>query len=252
MLRISLTDNSPITVSVDGRYFSTRGTVVNVGDIPWGWHFLKIFQNDQRNGQGVVHTLYEGRVRTYRGQVTYFTLDPYSGRTVSSAEDLTDWEARKNNTTAQQPAVDTNTNYVPPLPYDQQMQPTVPPNDSIYTPAPLPDGVPAASPVNLDNKSTKTTKGKATSFSKLATKVKSLPTDTERLEAAKTGLKDKKLTSQNVVQAMGWFNFENSRLEFAKWAYSRTTDPANYKTVVAALQITANKKELQDFIAKSK
>lgn len=263
-LRVTLTDNTPITVAVDGRYFNTRGQSVTVSDIPWGRHYLKIFVHAQRsNGDGYERTIFEGRVKTYRGHITLFSYDPYSGQTVSSNEDMRNGSNNLNNGNTNQSYnhnnlnnYDQRDNNVPPLPYDQQRQPDVVNANTNNTVIPdtlvpineLPDGTPLASPVAspVTNTDKATTKG--TAYNKTKAKVKALVTDTEKIDAAKEGLKKVALTSAQVATALDWFNFESTRLDFAKWAHAKTTDPQNFNKVVDKLTIKSNKKELQDFI----
>jgi hypothetical protein len=57
------------------------------------------------------------------------------------------------------------------------------------------------------------------------------------------------LSSDQVVQICQLFGFEDGKLKFAKYAYSRTTDQANYARVVKALTFELSKADLNQFIA---
>ncbi len=56
------------------------------------------------------------------------------------------------------------------------------------------------------------------------------------------------LTSEQVKQIVGLFNFEKSRLEFAKFAYTRTYDIENYFIVNDAFDFSASKRELSNYM----
>src|ERR1700739_549424 len=76
MLKVHLSDNSPITVSVDGRYYNRRGTSITVGDLPPGTHFLRIFAlRLDRWGRGHEEAIFQGRVKTHEGMATLFSYD---------------------------------------------------------------------------------------------------------------------------------------------------------------------------------
>ena len=69
-----------------------------------------------------------------------------------------------------------------------------------------------------------------------------------KYSAAKAMLDANCLTADQVQQVCQLFGFEETRLNFAKAAYSRTIDPANYTKVLQALKFAASKEELNRFI----
>jgi hypothetical protein len=274
-LRISLTDKTPITISVDGRYFNTRGESVTVNDMPWGRHYVKIFTHAQgRDGRGAERVVFEGRVRTNRNQVTLFSYDAYSGRSVTSIEPLgtlasnqpqesfnkrnldnydraNDGNANGNNEANERPTAGDN-----PLPPDTPELRELPP------------GAPVASPVTMEPEESETTtatkkatqkkttnssssvkdKTTTTKWTTLKEKVTSKKTDTEKFEVVSTGLVNEKFSTAKAAEVMDWFSFESTRLSFAMWAYSRLTDPSNAKQIGAKLENAANKKEYDAFL----
>ena len=56
------------------------------------------------------------------------------------------------------------------------------------------------------------------------------------------------VTSDKVDPPKSPFSFEDKKLEFAKFAYGRTTDPRNYFKVANVLTFSDNKEELNEFI----
>lgn len=70
-----------------------------------------------------------------------------------------------------------------------------------------------------------------------------------KLSTAKSILSGNCLSTDQVVQICKLFNFEESKLDFAKAAYSRTTDPNNYFKVSNVFNFDASKTDLNDFIS---
>jgi len=70
-----------------------------------------------------------------------------------------------------------------------------------------------------------------------------------KLAAAKAIMTSDCLSTEQVMQICKLFGFEQTKLDFAKFAYSKTTDRGNYSKVVSILTIAASKKSLTDFIS---
>lgn len=69
-----------------------------------------------------------------------------------------------------------------------------------------------------------------------------------RLTLAKQIGRDRCFTTDQVKQMMGVFSFEDSRLDFAKWAYERTHDKGNYYKVNDAFSFSSSIDELNEHI----
>ena len=72
--------------------------------------------------------------------------------------------------------------------------------------------------------------------------------DTERLKIAKNTIVQGNMLSSEVSEITKLFSFESTRLEFAKYAYTYTTDKKNYVIVQDAFQFSSSTSELQDYI----
>ena len=44
VLEIRLNDHSPLVVTVDGRNYDKHGRNITIGNLPRGWHDLKVYQ----------------------------------------------------------------------------------------------------------------------------------------------------------------------------------------------------------------
>lgn len=266
MLRVGLADRTPVTVSVDGRYFNKRGETVTVGDLPQGRHYIKIYAISNTSGDKAYQQIvYEGRVRTYRGQLTLMTCDSYNGTAVTSQEPmgyamngtpngpesynnqkLNNYDTRDNYGNSGTGNMDTQPN--------NQEQPGTGNSEEpkeVYDdlPAGTPLASPVASPVNSDETKATTTAG-GSKLDKIKKKIVAKNTDTERMEAAKESFKKEKLTTTQVCTVMDWFSFESSKVEFAEWAYPNVSDKQNYSKVKSKITNKTYKDEFDSFLKK--
>jgi hypothetical protein len=70
-----------------------------------------------------------------------------------------------------------------------------------------------------------------------------------KLSTAKTILGSNCLSAEQVMQLCKLFSYEASKLDFAKTAYGKTTDPGNYFKVNNVFDFDASKTELNNYIA---
>jgi len=253
-LRISLSDRTPITVAVDGRYFNTRGQSVTVGDLPTGRHWVQIYVATEGSRNVRENMVYEGKVKTYGGQTTLVTYD-YNADNVAIAQQDMNYQAppampgNPGNNGA--PGYSNNNGgYDNGNNNNDARQNTPPPaqNDNGYSDNNnQPAASPAASPVSDDV----TTEGKA-KLAKLQKKVAAKNTDTEKLKALQNALKTEMINCAQVRYMMDWFNFESTKVEFAEWAYDHVTDPQNFATISDMFMYSNYKDELDNFVKSKK
>jgi hypothetical protein len=82
-------------------------------------------------------------------------------------------------------------------------------------------------------------------FEILKEQVKRNTFDAGKMDAAKTGTSSNVLTATQVAELARLFNFDNNRLDYAKFAYQYTYDKENYLAVSNALAFENNRKELE-------
>lgn len=71
-----------------------------------------------------------------------------------------------------------------------------------------------------------------------------------RLSMAKNLFADEYITTNQVIELVKLFSFDDDRLNLAKWTYSRTTDKKNYYKVNDSFTFSRYKKELSDYVSK--
>lgn len=72
--------------------------------------------------------------------------------------------------------------------------------------------------------------------------------DSDRLQLAKNRIRNKKVSSEQVLRIIEEFSFESSRLEIAKYAFNYTIDQENYYVVNGGLEFSSSVNELENFI----
>lgn len=72
----------------------------------------------------------------------------------------------------------------------------------------------------------------------------------DKMNVAKQTTKNKCLTTEQVIEICNLFSFEDSKLEYAKYAYPRTYDIDDYYKVNSVFGFSSSKEELNDFINK--
>ncbi len=72
--------------------------------------------------------------------------------------------------------------------------------------------------------------------------------DSEKLDMAKTFFGKQNLSSVQVLGIVKLFSHEDSKITFAKFAYSRTVDKHNYYKVYDGFSFSSSKKQLSDYI----
>jgi hypothetical protein len=82
-------------------------------------------------------------------------------------------------------------------------------------------------------------------FEALKERIKQNTFENGKLDAAKTLTRENTLTTNQVAEITRLFNFDNNRLEYAKYAFQFTYDRENYTAVTDALAFEKNREELR-------
>lgn len=225
VLKVSLSDGSPLTLAVDERYFEKHNTMLTVGDLPPGRHSLKVYAyspNRRRYG-GRAELLFSGRVRIDPATFNNCIVDVERGTIRMNVSDI------ENN----------NVNTPPP------------PRDDIYPNSTRPEPSMREQEHNEPDNEVEAPRGKSMGKEDLKyikSEVAEKVTDTDKLSLLKSRLKGRKYNTAQVRTMMTWLNFEHSRLELAKFAYKHVSDKDNYSKVSDDLSLNSSKDELKEFI----
>ena len=85
-------------------------------------------------------------------------------------------------------------------------------------------------------------------FRNLLNDITSRNFESSRLTIAKQGISGLGIRSEQVKQIMFLFDFESTRLEFAKFAYNYVIDPQRYYVVNDAFDFDSSVYELDNFL----
>jgi len=88
----------------------------------------------------------------------------------------------------------------------------------------------------------------AVSFGKAKQTIESKGFDDTKLSTAKQVAKANCLTTDQILEIMKIFGFEESRLDFAKYAYDYCFDQNNYFNISQGFSFDASTEELNEFI----
>ncbi|MFN3917374.1 MAG: DUF4476 domain-containing protein [Flavobacteriales bacterium] len=120
----------------------------------------------------------------------------------------------------------------------------------VPTPAPIPtpQPTPAPTPTPAPAPSNSGAAMDAGSFSNFMSAVKTESFDNDKLTLVKTYLNNSWLTSDQVAQMMDAFSFEKNKLEAAKFAWHRVTDPNSYFIVNKKFSFSSSGRDLNKYI----
>jgi len=85
-------------------------------------------------------------------------------------------------------------------------------------------------------------------FNERLSAIKKLNFDNQRLGKAKQVFDDEYMNTNQVMEVIKLFSFDDARLDFAKWMYKHTLDKKNYYKIDDLLNFGSSKDELSKFI----
>lgn len=248
-LRVSLTTNRMLAVSVDDRYYERRGTSLTIGDLPAGRHYLKVYNyRITRNGNGRANLVYSGYVNLSPNTFNNCVIDPFQrmmrmrtrpegGRDTRTDDRNRDYidndrlEDRRdrddvyenwndNRTDRRDDNVRQN--------YDRRDR------DNYEYNSPDPNAVSDQEITDLGNR------------------VKDRITDTDKLKLMQSVLNGRTYYTNQLRSMFNWLNFESTKLDLAKWAYVQTIDKENYWKLEDVFSFSSSKDELSEYIQSNK
>jgi hypothetical protein len=89
----------------------------------------------------------------------------------------------------------------------------------------------------------------ANTFRSALETVKKASFEETKLSTAKTVLSSNCMSTDQITQICKQFSFEESKLDFAKFAHARCTDPGNYFKIGNIFSFDASRTELNEFIS---
>jgi hypothetical protein len=228
-IQVRLKDNNPLTVVIDGRHYRRYGNTLTIGNLPEGRHELKVYRfypsNDARYrdfGYNRSHArlVYRGKIRVEAGRMYYCSVDPQYNTMNVRESGMVALEGDAGNYPIRSESVFSDS----PNAIEEQSG----------------RGIAYPEQINLL---------KATQMEALRQSVVTKPGDLDKLKQMQQYLEHRSMESAQVVTMLEWLNFESTRLEFAKWAYSKVVDQDNYHLVSGKLEYADSKEALEQSIS---
>jgi hypothetical protein len=241
ILRVRLTDNFPITLALDGRYFEKHGSHLTIGDLPPGRHQLKIYTYSlRRDGTAKAHLVFEGRIKVFANDATNLVYDQVSGDMhIFAGPDNYENEPQDNvmNHRRMEPDGANTQAELTPEEHAPALQPKT---DTMEKVVPADLSKPKFPALSKDG------------INKAGIKINALVTDTDKLKLMQSEMAKKAFTTAQLQVMLTWLSFESSRVEFAKWAFDHTLDKEKFSKIADQLKYQDSKEELLQFLKSRK
>jgi hypothetical protein len=210
MVKIRVTDNSPIMVGIDRRLYNERSRVITIDNLPAGRHRLTIYKPGRFTRRDV---LYQGSFTIQPGTFNYIVVDRFRGTVRINRRDIADADFDKDNTFNEE--YDDKVRHYPGNSNDRALY------ANILTDQDMED---------------------------LRTSVAGRITDTEKLKLMKSVLNKEHYSTEQVKTMLLWLDFDSSRLDLAKWAHENVVDKREYWKLESVFSFSSTKEEFQDFL----
>ena len=224
IVRVRLSDNTPMNIAIDGRSYNENKKVITVDNIPAGRHRLQVFLPGKKGGRKT--KVYDDYFKVDVGTYTYIIVDRYKGTTRINT-------GYRSNLDKDSDDRDDRTNH-----RDER--------DNRYDDRDR-DG---------RNGGSKRGNGYNTGrvFSsedmhELKVRVEDRMHSGDKVKLMKSVLADRNYTTDQVRTMLAWLSFDDSKLDFAKWAHTNVIDKKNYWKLEDAFSFSSTKDKFSDYIA---
>lgn len=219
VLKVRLSDNSPIKIRVDKQNYDETNRLLTIENLAPGRHRLKVFLDipNSRNDKSLV---YDGYLKITDNTMNYIIVDRAKGTVRVNTSNLEEQPVRIN---------------------DRGVYPHDPIDKSKY-----------GNGRDHDSRD-RDHRYNSRSFSQsdmqdLKSRVADRSFDSDKLKLMQTALDNRMVTTEQVRQMLTWLSFESSKLKFAKWAYKNVTDGKNYWKIESEFDYSSTKNEFNDYI----
>ncbi|PSK94526.1 DUF4476 domain-containing protein [Taibaiella chishuiensis] len=227
MMRIRLSDGTPLLLTINGRDFKKTGRSITIADIPRKRQDLQIYRfrpyADGRGGKAEL--VFSGRVKINKGSTYDCVVDVRERRFMMQ-----------------------EVGSLPPLdnrpPFNQRRDQPIGSNanndDAPYTADNAEQGSDLGMPPSEQVSSRLQT---------LKTAMDRVDADSKKLAEARKFIEQNSVTAAEVSSIAGWIFFDDNRLTFVKQAYAKVSDKANFKSEVGTVfTLASSQQEFDDFM----
>ncbi|MBL7765283.1 MAG: DUF4476 domain-containing protein [Chitinophagaceae bacterium] len=241
MLRIRDNSGRTITVSVDGRRYNKVGRTVTVGDLPSGYHTVKVYRYNT-NGHGYANAMlmYQGSINVRPGRIYYCTVmrNQMDIEENCCIDDYGNWNNNDNwdNWDEEAHTWNNNRRWSDHDQWDDR-------NDD----RPRPKG-------NYDENSWNTYKGVMSNgrYQMLIDQMRKASFETSKDKVARQLLVNERITVNQLIGVLKEFTFESTKVTFAKDFYRSLLDKENFIMVNDLFTFQSSKDEILDYIGQQR
>lgn len=222
-INISNHDNDLITVMMDGIQYPNAVSEFHLSGITPGRHEVKVFtrENYGYNYSQFSHLAFSGVVNLKPGEEIFAVIDGFNQLRIKRVVNM-----QPRPVAIVKPAPNCNTSYK--AEYDTNYHHDDHCNTPVYNYAPY----------AMDE----------SSYFTLKQCIADKWFDSSKSEVAQMAMRNNYFTTVQVAGIMNLFDFESTKLEFAKMAYSHVVDQQNYWMVNDAFSFSSSISNLQEFI----
>jgi hypothetical protein len=254
-LKIRLTDNMPISVAIDRRFYNEENSVITIRNFPSGRHYLRVFRWSEREQRNI--TVYEGEIFLQPAVFSSMVIDRRTGlarvnnrrmnRDYSSGyvydwennnhyRERDDWGEHNNNT------INDNSYYNNQNSMGYNPQGNYNGNNNSFGNNNINSGN------NFSNNSYQGSRFSQQDMSDLHSRVINRITDTDKLKLLQSVLGNRVISTEQAIQIVDWLSFESTKLEFAKWVYGNIIDRNNFWKIDSEFTFENTKTEFNNFL----
>jgi hypothetical protein len=217
IIRIRLSDGSPLLITVNGREFKKIGRSITLGDLPGKRQNIQVYRyRPYADGKGGKAELaFSGKIKIEKG----YTYD--------CIVDLGTGKFRMRHVSS-----------LPELPSSDMIDPS---QSHVVDQNRVVDNTPLELPVTTEV---------STKLLPLKSSMAAVDADSKKLQLATNYINQNAVNTQDVTNIAGWIFFDDNRMKFVKQAYSKVVDKNNFDAVGKVFTLDDSKKEFNDFIAK--
>lgn len=224
IIRIRLSDGSPLMVTINGRDFGKIGRSLTIGDIPGKRQNLQVYKYRRyADGKGGKAELtFSGDIKIQKGSTYDCIVDVVSRK----------FRMKEVASLAALPA---------PVPMNRNGMQTLNQGQDAETPAAVQedDNGDLALPVAVEVRP---------ELLPLKKSMESVDADSKKLSLAVAFINKNKVNTADVTNIANWIFFDDNRMKFVKQAYGSVSDKNNYATVSSVFTLQQSKKEFEDFL----
>jgi len=235
ILSVRLSDNSPISISIDNRYYDREQSEIIVRNFPSGRHTLRVYRWSNRVARN--YQIYSGEIFLKSGVICQMIIDRRKRIPMVKYTSLDNQQFDNKNAIDEKMAwkKDADVNW------NRKFDKNLDEEESSYESN------------NFKNVTTaNNNQFSAKDMSDLQKNIQQLSTDTEKFKLIKNAIGNSNVETEQLAEMLTWLSFESTKMDVVKWFYNSVIDSKNYWKLEASFTMESSKSEFNDFLNSKK